>query len=36
MKKVIEECPECGSKKLARQGGCNTCLECGWSACAIA
>jgi len=31
-----EECPECGSKILARQGGCTTCLECGWSSCAIA
>jgi hypothetical protein len=35
-KKNPDECPECGSKMLARRGGCTTCLECGWSSCAIA
>ncbi len=31
-----EVCPICGSKNLAYQGGCITCLDCGWSKCVIA
>ena len=26
-------CPHCGSKALRRDGGCESCLSCGWSAC---
>lgn len=29
-------CPECGAgvESLVNQGGCITCLACGWSVCA--
>ena len=26
-------CKDCGSKNIKRDGGCLTCLECGWSSC---
>ena len=26
-------CPHCGSRALRRDGGCESCLSCGWSAC---
>ena len=29
----LEICPHCGSKALRRDGGCESCLSCGWSAC---
>ncbi len=35
-KEEIERCPVCGSMNLAHQGGCVTCLDCGWSECVIA
>jgi ribonucleoside-diphosphate reductase alpha chain len=28
-----QTCPECGSENLVYQGGCVTCLDCGWSKC---
>ena len=31
--KKYEECPECHSKSLIREGGCKQCLSCGYSAC---
>lgn len=31
--KEYEECPECHSKSLIREGGCKQCLSCGYSAC---
>ena len=27
------ECPECGRKSLMFTGGCNSCVECGWTKC---
>ncbi len=30
----VEECPECGGK-VVHEGGCNKCVECGWSTCSI-
>ncbi|MGC9132854.1 MAG: adenosylcobalamin-dependent ribonucleoside-diphosphate reductase [Nanopusillaceae archaeon] len=32
----IERCPVCGSTRLKHEGGCVTCLDCGWSECVIA
>ncbi|MCD6381710.1 MAG: adenosylcobalamin-dependent ribonucleoside-diphosphate reductase [Candidatus Aenigmarchaeota archaeon] len=32
----VEKCPVCGSTNLVHQGGCITCLDCGWSECVIA
>ena len=29
----LEICPNCGSRALKRDGGCESCLSCGWSAC---
>ena len=29
----LETCPHCGSKALRLDGGCMSCLSCGWSAC---
>ena len=29
-----EKCPSCGGK-VVHEGGCNKCLECGWSVCKI-
>ena len=29
----LKECPECGSKSLRLDGGCMSCISCGWSAC---
>ena len=26
-------CPECGKKSLMFTGGCNSCVECGWTKC---
>ena len=33
--KNVERCPSCGSTRLARQSGCITCLDCGWSSCIV-
>ncbi len=30
----LEECPDCGGK-VVHEGGCNKCVECGWSTCSI-
>ncbi len=30
----LEECPECGGR-VVHEGGCNKCVECGWSTCSI-
>ncbi len=30
----LEKCPECGGKVI-HEGGCNKCVECGWSTCSI-
>ena len=29
----LKVCPTCGSKSLKLDGGCMSCLSCGWSAC---
>ena len=29
----LKVCPNCGSKALRLDGGCMSCLSCGWSAC---
>ena len=29
----IKQCPHCGSKSLRLDGGCMSCLSCGWSSC---
>ena len=29
----LEVCPYCGSRALRLDGGCMSCLSCGWSAC---
>lgn len=29
------ECPSCGSKRLIKEGGCLTCMDCGWSVCPV-
>ena len=29
----LQECPNCHSKSLKLDGGCMSCLSCGWSAC---
>ncbi|MEM3747337.1 MAG: adenosylcobalamin-dependent ribonucleoside-diphosphate reductase [Thermoproteota archaeon] len=29
------ECPSCGSKRLIKEGGCLTCIDCGWSVCPV-
>ena len=31
--KGLKQCPHCGSKSLRLDGGCMSCLSCGWSAC---
>jgi len=30
---LMEVCPECGERKLAHEGGCVSCLGCGYSRC---
>lgn len=30
----LDECPDCGGK-VVHEGGCNKCVECGWSTCSI-
>lgn len=30
---TLEECPQCHEKTLTHQGGCTSCLNCGWSKC---
>ncbi|MFW6190149.1 MAG: adenosylcobalamin-dependent ribonucleoside-diphosphate reductase [Candidatus Bipolaricaulota bacterium] len=30
----LEKCPDCGGKVI-HEGGCNKCVECGWSTCSI-
>jgi hypothetical protein len=30
--RALEKCPECGGT-LIREGGCMTCMACGWNAC---
>jgi len=30
------ECPNCGGKRLVKEGGCLHCLDCGWSICPVA
>ena len=32
-KAAISMCPECGQLSVAHEGGCETCRECGFSAC---
>ncbi len=32
---VLEKCPVCGSTNLRRAEGCITCMNCGWSKCAV-
>ena len=29
----LKTCPMCGSQSLRLDGGCMSCLSCGWSAC---
>lgn len=29
----LKVCPHCGGKTLRLDGGCMSCLSCGWSAC---
>ena len=29
----LKTCPMCGSLSLRLDGGCMSCLSCGWSAC---
>ena len=29
----LKVCPNCGAKFLRLDGGCASCLSCGWSAC---
>ena len=29
----LQECPMCKNKSLKLDGGCMSCLSCGWSAC---
>lgn len=36
MTKVYDICPTCRGQNVIFQAGCNTCLDCGWSSCAIA
>lgn len=31
-----EKCPVCGSSRIVVEGGCKTCLDCGWSYCPVA
>ncbi|MGQ9691451.1 MAG: ribonucleotide reductase N-terminal alpha domain-containing protein, partial [Thermoproteota archaeon] len=33
---AYSECPNCGGKRLFSEGGCLTCLDCGWSICPVA
>ncbi|MCF7890019.1 adenosylcobalamin-dependent ribonucleoside-diphosphate reductase [Candidatus Bipolaricaulota bacterium] len=30
----LDECPDCGGQVI-HEGGCNKCVECGWSTCSI-
>jgi ribonucleoside-diphosphate reductase alpha chain len=30
------QCPNCGSERLVKEGGCLHCLDCGWSICPVA
>jgi len=30
-----DECPQCSSINLIREGRCVTCLDCAWSKCSI-
>lgn len=30
----LDVCPECGGKVI-HEGGCNKCVECGWSTCSV-
>jgi len=32
----VDRCPVCGSTNLKHEGGCVTCVDCGWSECIIA
>ena len=32
----FEKCPECDSENLIKMGGCDSCHDCGWSACPVA
>jgi hypothetical protein len=31
--KVLAKCPKCGAPALARESGCDKCLNCSWSKC---
>jgi ribonucleoside-diphosphate reductase alpha chain len=31
--KAMPQCPQCGASALVKVGGCNNCLECGYSKC---
>jgi len=33
---TYDECPNCGSRRLVKEGGCLHCLDCGWSICPVA
>lgn len=35
MTKVYDQCPECGTKDIVFEAGCNHCLNCFWSSCSI-
>ncbi|MEM0161484.1 MAG: adenosylcobalamin-dependent ribonucleoside-diphosphate reductase, partial [Thermoproteota archaeon] len=35
-KNNTEKCPVCGSSRIIVEGGCKTCLDCGWSYCPVA
>jgi len=30
---IHDECMECGSQRIRREGRCETCEDCGWSTC---
>ena len=30
---TLNVCPNCGTSSLRLDGGCMSCLSCGWSAC---
>ncbi len=32
----FSECPECKSENIIKNGGCDSCLDCFWSACPVA
>ncbi len=31
--KILAKCPKCGAPALARESGCDKCLNCSWSKC---